>query len=105
MQLQVQLMTVHQIIHLYLLKQEQFHTVVPVFQAPPVFVMIVSQAFSAVILPVTVLCILYLGNRGDLMGEHKNTYVTNLVLIAILLFSIMTSWMGIQSVWQLVMSS
>ena len=79
--------------------------VVPVFQAPPVFVMIVSQAFSAVILPVTVLCILYLGNRGDLMGEHKNTYVTNLVLIAILLFSIMTSWMGIQSVWQLVMSS
>ncbi|MEO2021823.1 MAG: divalent metal cation transporter [Pirellulaceae bacterium] len=78
--------------------------VVPVFQAPPVFVMIVSQAFSAVILPVTVACILYLGNRRDLMGEHKNTRVTNLVLSAILLFSIVTSWMGIQAVWQLIMS-
>jgi len=78
--------------------------VVPVFQAPPVFVMIVSQAFSAVILPVTVVWILYLGNREDLMGEHKNTRATNLVLIAILLFSMMTSWMGIQSVWQLIRS-
>ncbi len=77
--------------------------VVPVFQAPPVFVMIVSQTFSAVILPVTVACILYLGNRRDLMGEHKNTRLTNLVLIAILLFSIVTSWMGIQAVWQLIM--
>ena len=81
-----------------------FGLVVPVFQAPRVFVMIVSQAFSAVILPVTVVCILYLGNREDLMGEHKNTRVTNLVLIAILLFSMMTSWMGIQSVWQLIRS-
>jgi Mn2+/Fe2+ NRAMP family transporter len=76
--------------------------VVPVFQAPPVFVMIVSQAFNSVILPMTVACILYLGNRKDLMGEHKHSLTTNILLTAILFFSIVTSSMGIKGVWQLI---
>lgn len=74
--------------------------VVPIFDARPVFVMIVSQAFNSVILPVTVACILYLGNRKDLMGKYANTILTNAILIAILLFSIVTSSMGIRGVWQ-----
>ncbi len=78
--------------------------VVPIFEARPVIVMIVSQAFNAVILPVTVACILYLGNRRDLMGEHCNTIVANAVLIAILLFSLVTTSMGIQGVWQIIAS-
>ena len=72
--------------------------VVPIFEARPVIVMIVSQAFNAVILPVTVACILYLGNRRDLMGEHRNSSGTNLVLTLILLFSLVTTSMGIQGV-------
>jgi Mn2+/Fe2+ NRAMP family transporter len=76
--------------------------VVPIFHARPVFVMIVSQAFNAVILPATVGCILYLGNRKELMGEHKHSWSTNLVLTAILVFSIVTSSMGIKGVWQLI---
>jgi Mn2+/Fe2+ NRAMP family transporter len=78
--------------------------VVPIFEARPIFVMIVSQAFNAVILPVTVACILYLGNRRDLMGEHRNTAATNVVLTAILLFSLVTTSMGIRGVWQIVAS-
>jgi len=78
--------------------------VVPIFDARPIFVMIVSQAFQSIILPVTVICILYLGNRSDLMGEHKHTLKTNIFLVAILLFSIVTTSMGIKGVWQLVMS-
>ena len=78
--------------------------VVPIFEARPVFVMIVSQAFNAVILPATVGCILYLGNRRDLMGEHRNTVATNVVLTAILLFSLVTTSMGIRGVWQLMTS-
>ncbi len=78
--------------------------VVPIFEARPVFVMIVSQAFNAVILPVTVACILYLGNRRDLMGDHKNSAATNTVLTAILLFSLVTTSMGIRGVWQLIAS-
>ncbi|MGI9353496.1 MAG: Nramp family divalent metal transporter [Rhizobiaceae bacterium] len=76
--------------------------VVPIFQARPVFVMIVSQAFNSVILPMTVACILYLGNRKDLMGEHKHSLTTNIILIAILIFAIVTSSMGIKGVWQLI---
>ena len=52
----------------------------------------------------TVGCILYLGNRRDLMCEHKNGLVTNLVLTAIFLFSIVTTSMGIKGVWQLITS-
>lgn len=78
--------------------------VVPIFEARPVLVMIVSQAFNAVILPVTVACIFYLSNRKDLMLEHKNTLLTNIILIAILLFSIFTSVIGMKGVWQLLTS-
>jgi Mn2+/Fe2+ NRAMP family transporter len=78
--------------------------VVPIFEARPIFVMIISQAFNAVILPATVACILYLGNRRDLMGEHRHTTTTNIVLTAILLFSLVTTTMGIRGVWQIVAS-
>ena len=78
--------------------------VVPIFEARPIFVMIISQAFNAVILPVTVACILYLGNRRDLMGEHRNTATTNAVLTAILLFSLVTTSMGVRGVWQIIAS-
>lgn len=76
--------------------------IVPVFNAPPVFVMIVSQAFNAVILPATVAGIFYLGNRKDLMGNYRNSTTTNIILFLILLFSIFTSIVGIRGVWQLV---
>jgi Mn2+/Fe2+ NRAMP family transporter len=78
--------------------------VVPIFKARPVFVMIVSQAFQSIILPLTVGCILYLGNRRDLMGKYKNKLTTNLVLVVLLLFSIVTTSMGIKGVWQLITS-
>jgi manganese transport protein len=78
--------------------------VVPIFDARPVFVMIVSQAFNAFILPATVLCIFYLGNRKDLMGIHKNNTTTNIILFLILLFAIFTSFIAISGVWQLISS-
>jgi Mn2+/Fe2+ NRAMP family transporter len=76
--------------------------VVPIFDARPVFVMIISQAFNSVILPITVTCIFYLSNRKDLMGEHKNTWLANSVLAAILLFSIFTSSIAVKGVWQVI---
>jgi len=78
--------------------------VVPIFEARPVLVMIVSQAFNSVILPMTVACILYLGNRKDLMAENRNSFADNIFLTAILIFSIVTSSMGMRSVWQLITS-
>lgn len=75
--------------------------VVPIFNAPPIFVMIVSQAFNSVILPVTVASIIYLGNRKDLMKEYHFNLFTNIVLALILAFSIFTSYIGINGVLQL----
>ena len=76
--------------------------VVPFFGARPVLVMIVSQAFNAVILPMTVACIFYLANRKDLMGDYRNKAIANLILTAILLFSLFTSFIALKGVWQLV---
>lgn len=70
--------------------------VVPLFDARPIFVMIVSQAFNVVLLPLTVACIFYLGNKAELMGKHKHSTVTNIMLAAIFLFSLITSYMAFQ---------
>ena len=76
--------------------------VVPLFGARPVLVMIVSQAFNAVILPITVASIFYLSTRKELMGDYKNTLISNIILAAILLFSLFTSFIGVKGVWQLI---
>ncbi|MCK0127473.1 Nramp family divalent metal transporter [Erythrobacter sp. F6033] len=70
--------------------------VVPLFDARPVFVLILSQAFNVVLLPVTVGCIIYLGNRADLMGEYRNSALTNIGLTGLFLFSLLTGYMGFQ---------
>lgn len=79
--------------------------VVPLFEARPVLVMIVSQAFNVVLLPVTIACIAYLGNRTDLMGEHRNSALVNLGLGAIFLFSLVTGFMGFQGLMAMIAGS
>lgn len=78
--------------------------VVPIFEARPLIVMIISQAFNSVLLPVTVLCILVLGNKQSLMGEYKHSPLVNAILLAILSFSIVTSSMGIKGVIAMITS-
>ena len=78
--------------------------VVPLFDARPIIVMIASQAFNVVLLPTTVACIFYLGNRKDLMGAHRHTLITNLSLGAIFLFSLVTSFMGFQGLMAMIAS-
>ena len=73
--------------------------VVPFFGGRPIAVMIVSQALSSVLLPLTVGCILYLANRKDLLKEHSNNLVANLILIAILVLSIINTSVAIKGVY------
>ncbi len=70
--------------------------VVPLFDARPVFVLILSQAFNVVLLPLTVGCIIYLGNKTELMGSHRNSLLTNMGLAGLFLFSLVTGYMGYQ---------
>ncbi len=74
--------------------------VVPIFNARPVFVMIISQALNSIILPLTVGCIMYLGNRKDLMEKYRFSIVTNIILFVILAFAIFTSFIGVKGVLQ-----
>ncbi len=74
--------------------------VVPVFHARPVLVMIVSQALSSVLLPMTVGCILYLGNRKDLMKEHANKLRDNIILGLILIVAIFNAATGLKGVFE-----
>lgn len=73
--------------------------VVPIFEARPLFVMVLSQTFNAFILPATVLCIFYLSNKTALMGQYKNTLVSNVVLSLILVFSLFTSWLSVEGLF------
>ena len=68
--------------------------IVPLFNAKPIVIMIASQAFGALILPVTVASILYLGNQKDLMKTHQFSVGLNIVLVAILGFAILMSYMS-----------
>lgn len=68
--------------------------IVPLFHAKPIAVMIVSQAFGALVLPVTTASIIYVGNKRGLMGEHKFTFWTNLALGGILAFALLMSYMS-----------
>lgn len=70
--------------------------VVPIFDARPLFVMVLSQSFNAIILPATIVCILYLTNKTALMGQYKNTLVSNVILSIILAFSLFTSWLSLE---------
>lgn len=74
--------------------------VVPIFEARPIFIMILSQTFNAFILPITVACIFYLSNRKDLMQSHKNNIVANIFLLCIFGFSLFTSGIAVQAIWQ-----
>ena len=72
--------------------------VVPLMGARPVLVMIMSQAFNVMILPLTVVCIFILTNRKALMGKHRNTLPKNIALAAIFLFSLIIAYMAIGGV-------
>ncbi|MCK4921856.1 MAG: divalent metal cation transporter, partial [Bacteroidales bacterium] len=68
--------------------------IVPILDANPIAVMITSQAFGALVLPVTVACILYLGNKSLLMKKHKFSVGLNIILVAIFIFAAIMSYMS-----------
>ena len=68
--------------------------IVPVFNAKPIAVMVLSQAFGALVLPATVACIFYIGNKASLMKEHKFSNVTNSALVLIFIFALLMSYMS-----------
>ncbi|HKI87772.1 MAG TPA: Nramp family divalent metal transporter [Draconibacterium sp.] len=79
---------------IYVLLLSLLGMVVPVFRSKPVTVMIASQAFSALILPVTVACLIYLGNKKKIVGEKKLSVASNIQLSLIMIFSLIMGYMS-----------
>ena len=79
---------------IYVLLLSLLGMIVPVFQAKPITIMVASQAFSALILPVTVACLIYLGNKKKVTGENKHSLGTNIQLALIMIFSLIMSYMS-----------
>lgn len=67
---------------------------VPIFNAKPIAIMVISQAFGALVLPATVASILYIGNKTSLMKEHKFSNATNSMLALIFVFALVMSYMS-----------
>lgn len=72
--------------------------VVPIFNAKPIAIMVGSQAFGALILPATVACIIYIGNKKSLMKEYKFSPATNVILAMIFLFALLMGYMSINGI-------
>ncbi|MEA1996547.1 MAG: divalent metal cation transporter, partial [Gemmatimonadota bacterium] len=68
---------------------------VPVFGGRPVWVMVASQAFQAMLLPVITVPIMILLNRKDIMGEKRISPWINAGLWATLVFAILTTYAAV----------
>ncbi|MCM4173116.1 hypothetical protein DHD32_16670 [Arenibacter sp. TNZ] len=63
-------------------------------ERPPAL-MVFSQAFQACILPAVAVPMYILINKKQLMGENKASVKLNLGLVAVILFSLLTTWFAI----------
>ena len=68
---------------------------VPVFGGRPVWIMVASQAFQAMLLPVITIPIIMLLNRKEIMGEQKAGFWLNAGLWATLIFALITSYSAV----------
>ena len=73
---------------------------VPVFGGRPVWIMIVSNAFQATILPIVALAIIVLINNKKLMGEHKAGKWLNIGMWATFVFAIITAYVAIVGIFE-----
>lgn len=73
---------------------------VPVFGGRPVWIMIVSNAFQATILPIVALAVIVLINNKKLMGEHRAGKWLNIGMWATFVFAIITAYVAVVGIAQ-----
>ncbi|MBD3287823.1 hypothetical protein GF337_03390 [candidate division KSB1 bacterium] len=67
-------------------------------QKPPAL-MVFSQAFQACILPAVAIPVLILMNRSQIMTQHKISHRMNIGLIAVILFSLLTTYFALSELF------
>lgn len=76
-----------------------FGLVVPALGRNPITITIMAQISNVFVLPLTILVILRLLNRADLMGRHKAGWRLNIGLGFAFAFSCAVAWTGFQALW------
>lgn len=66
----------------------------------PIFILLVSQACIAVVLPLTLAGVFYLTSMESLMHQYKNSKIQTLLNLAILTLSLYLSYLAIGGLWQ-----
>ena len=68
--------------------------VVPALGRNPIMVTIAAQIANVFVLPLTVLAIMVLLNKKDVMGEHRAGKAMNALLAAAFVFSLVIAYVG-----------
>ena len=68
---------------------------IPIFGGRPVWILILAGAFQAIVMPIATIAIFFLLNNKKIMGEHRAGLWLNIGLIATILFSFVTTYMGV----------
>jgi Mn2+/Fe2+ NRAMP family transporter len=69
---------------------------IPVFGGKPVVIMIASQAFSPVMMPILIVLVIIMLNRRSIMGEHRAGIWLNIGLITTLVFSLFMFFVALE---------
>lgn len=75
--------------------------VVPLFGGRPVFIMIMSQAFIAVVTPVVIFLMMILMNKKELVGKHRLSPVKNVLVGLIVIFSVIMAVLGLIGIFSI----
>ena len=74
---------------------------VPLLGGKPVIIMIASQAFSPVMMPLLIIFLIIMLNKKSVVGKHTNGFWLNLGLAATLLFSLFMFYLAIEGYLEL----
>lgn len=69
--------------------------IVPVFGGKPIVIMVASQAFSPVVMPLLIVFVYILLNNKKTVGEYKNPIVLNILLAVTFIFSLFISYSAV----------
>ena len=69
--------------------------VVPALGGNPIIVTVMAQISNVFVLPVTIIAIMWLLNKKDVMGQHRAGIMMNTALFAALVFSIIIAFTGV----------
>lgn len=69
---------------------------VPIFKASPIIVMIIASVFGSIVLPITVLFMMIVGNKKEIMKEYVFDKKTNIIYLLVFLFGVMMCINGIR---------